>query len=33
MTDEHSKYFITMGLRSMKWDEWIGKASSHTLHP
>ena len=20
-----SKYFITMGLRSMKWDEWIGK--------
>ncbi|RLL96767.1 hypothetical protein CFD26_102291 [Aspergillus turcosus] len=23
MTDEHRKYFITMGLRSMKWDEWI----------
>jgi hypothetical protein len=19
-----------MGLRSMKWDEWIGKTSSHT---
>lgn len=20
----HRKYFVTMGLRSMKWDEWIG---------
>jgi hypothetical protein len=30
MTDGHSKYFITMGLRSMKWDEWIGRTSSHT---
>lgn len=19
------KYFVTMGLRTMKWDEWIGK--------
>lgn len=30
MTDEHRKYFITMGLRSMKWDEWIGRSFSHT---
>ena len=22
-----SKHFVTMGLRSMKWDEWIGKES------
>lgn len=19
------KYFVTLGLRSMKWDEWIGE--------
>lgn len=25
LTVFYSKYFITMGLRSMKWDEWIGK--------
>lgn len=23
------KYFVTMGLRSMKWDEWIGLFIHH----
>lgn len=27
-----SKYFVTMGLRSMKWDEWIGKTYTDKAH-
>lgn len=28
----HSKYFVTMGLRSLKWDEWIGETLSLSHH-
>lgn len=26
MLTQDRKYFVTMGLRSMKWDEWIGES-------
>lgn len=27
------KYYITLGLRSMKWDEWIGKSINNKINP
>ena len=26
LTSPRRKYYVTLGLRSMKWDEWIGES-------